>query len=199
MPGLDTEAKFAAISPAVCTPRERSSSRISRRVGSAIAAKASLPLNDGSECLQVLHVPALLVALERIGGACAQALEAVMEDLDQGSIVEGRKTQGEERRDRPLVGRGPVALEGDLALPIQDDDGPSVVATLPPTSTLISTRPPSSSSSRCSSCPRPNQAAMRSNVSNSCQTRSGGAWIRMLLRTFKRLIVIPMATALPAW
>src|SRR5687767_11359336 len=131
MPGRDTRAKRSAICPAWSGPRSRSSARISRRVGSAIAVYASLLLNDRPQRLQVLDVPTFLVALEVVGGVGAEALEAVVEQLDVRSVVQRREPDRPERGDGPRVQRVlPVALEADLVLGIEHEHAAAVVPAL---------------------------------------------------------------------
>ena len=91
MPGRDDEPKCDAISPAAKVGQSRNNPRISRRVGSATATKASRLLNDGPQRLEVLVIPAFLEALQLDSAGFAQALEPVMEDLHHGAVV-GRAT-----------------------------------------------------------------------------------------------------------
>src|SRR5262245_11993553 len=128
MPGRDAVAKCAAISPAAIVGRSRSNVRISRRVGSAIAVKASLLLNDSPECLEMLVVPPSLVAFKLSTSGLAQPLEAVMEDLDHRAVVRRCEAQRPQRGDAPRQRRVmPVAFEGDFTNGLQDCDGAAVV------------------------------------------------------------------------
>src|SRR5262245_22725223 len=117
MPGREALEKWFAISPAASTPRANKRSRISRRVGSAIAVKASLLPNDRPESRQMMNVPPLLVPFEIVAGLGPESFEAMMEDLHVGGFVQRCHAQRHECRHWPLhVGIHPVALERDFTI-----------------------------------------------------------------------------------
>src|SRR5215471_14678882 len=104
----------AAIWPAFRLCRWRSRSRMARRVGSAMAAKASSRAGTLTERLELRHAPAALEPPVVLGGIWPEPLEAMVEQLDQGPRCHRRQAQGDQGRGGPAVPE-PVLLEGQLS------------------------------------------------------------------------------------
>src|SRR5215831_7692100 len=86
---------------------------MARRVGSAMAAKASLRAGTLTERLQLRHAPAALESPVVPGGVWSEPLEAVVEQLDQGPRCHRRQAHGDQGWSGPAA-PNPVLLEGQL-------------------------------------------------------------------------------------
>lgn len=145
----------------------------------------------------MLHVPAAFEAGVPFVGAQTHVFDGMMEDLDECATQRRRQPERDQRWFQPTVVRDPVVLEGELGRWVVDDNPAAVPKRLAFVVDFQEPLPPTRGSYSSRRWPRPNHSRRRSNVSNSCHTRSGVALMRMLRRTASvPIVVVVMAPSL---